>query len=336
MAAKKKIGLALSGGGSKGAFTVGALKVIEKKLKPHPYPVISGTSTGSLIGTMLTTNQFTRLVEIYSNVRTENIVNPNHALVASILGTEAVLFASAILGGRAIFDTTALRKTIDANVDFQRVKRAAAGTLLIYNTVDLQTGRFETFNNRDDSPSTMAKALLASANQPVLMDPVVIRRDGRRDQYVDGGVREFLPLRAAFEHGDGLDHIIAISTSPVDAKSRHQIMDRITDILARTIDLMNSEVARDDYRGALATNAIIRLFNLGKAAGVPVSVLRQAVPKPIRSRIKKRDVPVTFIGPKKHLDMDGLTFEPKEMRAAMRLGVETAKEVLKTSEEVFV
>jgi predicted acylesterase/phospholipase RssA len=50
---KPRIGLALSGGGAKGAFTVGVLKVIDQLLDPAPYPAISGTSTGSLVGTLL-------------------------------------------------------------------------------------------------------------------------------------------------------------------------------------------------------------------------------------------------------------------------------------------
>jgi predicted patatin/cPLA2 family phospholipase len=50
---KPKIGLALSGGGSKGAFTVGVLKVVDQMLDPSPYAVISGTSTGALIATPL-------------------------------------------------------------------------------------------------------------------------------------------------------------------------------------------------------------------------------------------------------------------------------------------
>ena len=52
-----RIGLALSGGGSKGAFIVGALKIIDQRLDPQPYPVISGTSTGALIGTPASINE---------------------------------------------------------------------------------------------------------------------------------------------------------------------------------------------------------------------------------------------------------------------------------------
>ncbi len=52
---KPRIGLALSGGGSKRAFTVGVLKVIKQRLDhPSPYPVISGPSTGALTATLLT------------------------------------------------------------------------------------------------------------------------------------------------------------------------------------------------------------------------------------------------------------------------------------------
>ena len=106
---KPRIGLALSGGGSKGAFTVGVLRVLDTMLDGVTYPVISGTSTGALIATLLTTKELEKLKQIYTSVTTENIVNPHHALVAAIAGPDAVLFASAILGGRAIYDASALK-----------------------------------------------------------------------------------------------------------------------------------------------------------------------------------------------------------------------------------
>ena len=177
-----RIGLALSGGGSKGAFTVGALKVVRQQLGVTRFPVISGTSTGSLVGTMLATNDWSALVDAYSNVKTENIVNPHYALVESVGGPEAVLFAAAVMGGRAIYDTTALRETIKANVDFTKVKAAFPGTLLIYNAVDLQTGKIATFNSRDHEASMLENALVASSNMPVLMDPVEIKADGETHQ----------------------------------------------------------------------------------------------------------------------------------------------------------
>jgi predicted acylesterase/phospholipase RssA len=324
-----RIGLALSGGGSKGAFTVGALKVVKDLLEPEPYPVISGTSTGALIGTLLATRQFARLVEIYSHVETENIVNPHHALVAAIAGPEAVLFAAALLGGRAIYDSEALRTTARANVDFEVVRKAGEKTLLIYNAVDLQTGELTTFDNRTHSAAALLDALMASANMPVLMDPVVIRGPGGGDQYVDGGVREFLPLAAVFSSGIEIDHIMAISTAPLSPRPKRGSFDRIVDILGRTVDLLNSEIGKDDYHGAELFNAILRIVENGEAAGVSATRLLRGVPAEVRARIReKRAVPVSIIAPRDHLDMDPLEFEPSEMQRAMRLGVEAAKKVV--------
>jgi predicted acylesterase/phospholipase RssA len=322
-----RIGLALSGGGSKGAFTVGALKIVQQILEPVPYPVISGTSTGSLVGTLLATNQFARLVDVYSNVQTRNIVNPNHALVAALGGPEAVLFAAAVLGGRAIFDTAALRETIRNNVDFARVK--ASRSLLVYNTVNLQTGELETFDNRTTSAARLLDALMASASMPVLMEPVPMTRDGTTQQLVDGGVREFLPLRAVFASGVELDHIIAISTAPLRPRRRTASYDKITDILGRTIDLLDSEVGNDDYRGALLFNSLLTMLENAKAEGVPASRILRGVPSEVRRDLEgKRAVPVTVIAPADHLGIDSLEFVPAEMRKVMQLGVDAAKKTV--------
>jgi len=321
-----RIGLALSGGGSKGAFTVGVLKVIEQLLDPVPYPVIAGTSTGALISSMLATNRFARLVELYSTVQTENIVNPHRALVAAILGPEAVLFAAAVLGGRAIFDSEALRKTIEANVDFEGMVDPASETTVIFTTVDLQSGKYEAFDNRTHSAEVLASALLASSNMPVLTDPVDITVDGTTHQYVDGGVREFLPLRAVFDSGVEVDHIIAISTAPFKASRRVKPYDNIIEILGRTVDLQSAEVAKNDDSGAQLFNALLAMIANGEAAGVSRTTLLRGLSSVVRRRLKdKRAIPVTVIAPPTQIEMDSLTFDPRRMREVMKLGVKVGK-----------
>jgi NTE family protein len=326
---KPRIGLALSGGGSKGAFTVGVLKVIEQLLDPAPYPVISGTSTGSLIATLLTTNQFGRLIEIYSTVQTENVINPHHAFVAGLFGPVGVLVSSALLGGRAIYDPDALAATIAANVDFQQIKARADKSHLVYTTVDLQSGELVTFNNRDHSARVLADALLASASIPVLMDPVTIQVDGQSSSYVDGGVREFLPLRALFDAGIELDHVIAISTSPLEPKRQASSFNSILEIFGRTLELLNSEVARNDYTGALLFNTLLQMIDNAAAHGVSRTQILRNIPPPVRRRLThKRAVPVTFIGPRRHIDMNPLEFEPAAMKSVMKEGVRIAKGIV--------
>jgi NTE family protein len=332
-----KIGLALSGGGSKGAFTVGVLKAVDQILDPGPFRAISGTSTGALVGTLIATNQFARLVDIYSRAQTTNIVNPHYAMLASVAGPESVLFAAAILGGRAIYDTSALRATIECQGNFDLLRRRAATTLMIYNTVSLQTGKLETFNNRDHTAEQLVDALLASASMPVLMDPVEMKLGATVHQLVDGGVREFLPLRALFDAEVALDHIIAISTSPLRAKPRMRREDDIVQILGRTIDLLNSEIGRDDYDGALLFNAILQMIENAEEAGVSRTRLLRGIPAELRRRFgDKRAIPISYIGPDRHIEMDSLTFEPKEMKKVMRAGVEVGKKAVRRIAEALV
>ncbi len=323
------VGLALSGGGSRGAFIVGALRIVRQRLGPR-FPVISGTSTGSLIGTLLAVDDFTPLVKFYSGaIQTSDIVNPRFALVSSVFGTSAGLFAAAIVGGRAIFDSQALADTIHENVDFAAVKDAYPETLLVYNTVDLQTGDTVEFNNRDHSAAVLEKALLASANMPVLTDPVAIKVGGTTHQYVDGGVREYLPLSAVFGSGVELDRIVAIAAAPSGAKPEDGDFDKITDILRRTIDCLDAEVSRGDYLEAQQINAMLRMVENAKREGVPAAKILAGLPEEIRRSLKdKRDVDVLLIAPEEHLTMDSLTFDADAMKAAMDLGIEAAKEAL--------
>ncbi len=326
-----RVGLALSGGGAKGAFTVGALKVIRQRLPgANPsFPVLSGTSTGSLIATLLATNDWTTLVKIYSTVTTPNIVNPHYALVATVLGPEAVLFAAAVIGGTAIYDTAALKGTIHNNVDFNRIKGAYPGTLLLYSTVDLQTGEVSTFNNKDHSATMLEKALLASSSMPVLMDPVTITAGGATHQYVDGGVREFLPLGAIFDSGVDLDLIIAISTAPLSPRANQDEYTKIVDVLGRTIDLFDTEVGSNDYFGAQEYNAMLRMIANAEALGVDRDDLLQDIPDEILEKLAdKRPVPVVLVAPKDHLDLDSLDFDPDAMKALMDQGLATAKKTL--------
>lgn len=323
---KPRVGLSLSGGGSKGAFTVGVLRVLDTMLDGVTYPVISGTSTGALIATLLTTKELEKLKQIYTSVTTKNIVNPHHALVAAIAGPDAVLFASAILGGRAIYDASALKEMIRANINWDRVKRRADKTLMIYNTVDLRSGKLKTFNNRDHSSRVLAKALLGSSNMPVLTDPVPLELAGEKYVLVDGGIREFLPLRAVFNSGIDLDHIVAISTAPRGPRRQAKEFSKILDILKRTVDLLGSEVAKDDYTGALLFNALLRILENAQALQVPKNKLMHGVPAEVKRDLKdKRPVPVTWIGPDRHIDMNSLVFEPAAMRTLMNKGMRVAK-----------
>lgn len=323
-----RIGLALSGGGSKGAFTVGALQILKTEFEVDFFPIVAGTSTGSLIGTMLASNQFGRLVKIYTGVTTDDIVNPHHALVADLFGDEAVLFSQALFGGRAIYDSQALARVIEDNIDYPAIQ--GSPTDLFYTVLDLQTGACEVVAAKGLAEAELIQAVLASASMPVLVDPVEVEVDGATHQYVDGGVREFLPLTAVYGHAPpDLEVIVALSTAPEAPRAKKKPFDEIMQILVRTIDLYDTEIARNDYRGALRLNALLKLRDVALGAGLTQKAIKDAVGTEIWNEMDgKKSIPVEFVGPLTHFDFNSLHFDPDLMKAALQSGQKAALRAL--------
>jgi hypothetical protein len=144
-----------------------------------------------------------------------------------------------------------------------------------------------------------------------------------------GGVREFLPLRAIFDSGVELDHVIAISTAPLEPKLQPSSFGGIVQILGRTIDLLSSEVGRNDYSGAVLFNTVLQMIDNSEKHGISRTKILRGIPREIRSRLPgKRAIPVTFIGPSRHIEMNALEFEPAAMRKLMKEGVRAAKAVV--------
>src|SRR5690606_26766021 len=111
------------------------------------------------------------------------------------LGVKAAALASIVFGADSVFDSAALARIIEKNIDFERVRERADRSRLLLNTVDLQSGAAHVFDNAVHDAETLRGALLASASEPVFMPPVDLKgADGKVVQHVDGGVRELIPL----------------------------------------------------------------------------------------------------------------------------------------------
>ena len=63
---KVKLGLVLSGGGSKGAYEIGVYKAL-KKLGKKPN-IITGTSVGALNGVLLVQNDYYSAVKLWRSI----------------------------------------------------------------------------------------------------------------------------------------------------------------------------------------------------------------------------------------------------------------------------
>src|SRR5699024_10116791 len=77
----KDIALVLAGGGAKGSFQVGALKVLYEH--GYQFDVISGVSVGALNGAMIATKQFDQLQQLCETIEQDAILT--HRSVVSVI-----------------------------------------------------------------------------------------------------------------------------------------------------------------------------------------------------------------------------------------------------------
>jgi predicted acylesterase/phospholipase RssA len=318
--------LVISGGGSKGAFAVGAIEV----LREHDitFNMVAGTSTGALIAPLVAIDEIPRLRSIYTSVRTEDILRKRNIFD--------------ILIHDAIYDTNPLWSLLNSVITQDMYQRIIDSLIEIYiTTVNLQTGQIEYWNQHQNvpvgSPSTgenlsrpdLLKAIFASASEPVLMPAVRIEENG--DQYVDGGVREIAPLKIAVDNG--ANRIYAIVLSPENREREDETYAFIVKTLQRTINLFLQEVAVNDVGKAVLYNKAIVYLDKAKKEAETVLTPDQISaifdnpenPNPFAG---KRVIELYLIRPEEDLPSGGLEFRPFVMAQMMEMGRLASERVL--------
>jgi len=182
----------LSGGGAKAAAHLGALRALtEHGLTPTRYVA---TSMGALVAAALASGiPPGEALRIITGLRLQDVAAPTPRL---LLGVYA----------RSLFRADPFRRAIARLVPAHRF--ADLATPLTVTAVDLETGDLVLFGagGRDDVP--LADALFATCALPLYYPPAMI--GGR--PYVDGGLRQVLPLDAAA--GFDPDVIFAVDVGP--------------------------------------------------------------------------------------------------------------------------
>lgn len=321
--------LVISGGGSRGAFAVGAIeKLREQNIR---FDIVAGTSTGALIAPLVVTDEIQLLRTIYSSVRTEDIIRQREPLD--------------ILTRDAIYDSHPLWSLLNSFITEERYTQIIASPIeLFITTVNLQSGQIEYWNQHTGGPGggaisrrTLLRVLLASASEPVLMPPVQIEESG--DQYVDGGVRELAPLKIAIDHG--ATDIYAILLSPDQRPRSEERFAHLVKILMRTIDLFLQEILINDVERAHLYNQVIRYVTSIRQKAEPLLTPAQIAaifddpqnPNPFAG---KRELNLYVIRPATELPSGGLEFRPVIMAQMMEMGVQAAQQALERGPRTIV
>ncbi|MDR0575283.1 MAG: patatin-like phospholipase family protein [Tannerella sp.] len=160
---KYKLGLVLSGGGSKGFAHIGALKLIEEcGLKPD---IIVGTSAGALIGAL------------YADGYKPEEITPLFS------GREFSEFTSVQIPRMGIFDSNKFNKYIKKIIRAEKIEDMKIP--LIVMATDLDNGKAHAF-----AKGSISEIITASCSMPILFNPVIINGI----HYVDGGIFHNFPV----------------------------------------------------------------------------------------------------------------------------------------------
>lgn len=294
--------LITSGGGAKGAFSVGALKYLKEMEGIASFDLISGTSTGALIAAMAAVGDIETLADVYRNTTNADVLDPENVLV-NIQKKRPF-----------IYNTHPLLRQIETHIDTAKFNEIMASTTkLCLNSISLQSGMVTVFAtkhiNFDDHYETiriasrqmLIDALLGSSNQAVFLNPIPINGE----QYVDGGNREVVPTR--------------VVVANLDEREDHEIY-----------VLSNNPVKLVEYPGKTFTGI---LDVLTRAISIFLQEIRESDMETLASFKEQADgmIKIFYINPKEELDREfttGLRFDFALMEAWLQQGFERAREVM--------
>lgn len=258
-----KIGLALAGGGVKGAAHIGAIKALEEN--NIKFSAMAGTSIGSVVASLYsmgyTTEEMLKLFKYFSKGLLKT--DPKY-LMYNIRSTKSI-FGSGIISGQAIEDAIGECGNLKGISNIQDIKMPIA-----IPTVDIKTGKEIIFTNRSldktqyvvqvpeegNEPAQhekyvtvsnkenagyinnveIGKAVRASCSYPGVFSPMPYKEY----KFVDGGILDNVPTEEARKLG--VDKIITIKFPPKQVENPRTAVN----ILSRSLDIIFHD--RDTYK----------------------------------------------------------------------------------------
>ncbi|WP_118950655.1 patatin-like phospholipase family protein [Taibaiella helva] len=325
--------LVISGGGSKGAFAVGAIKAMFRQRPGLSFDMLIGTSTGALIAPLATAKDIALLEQLYTSVTTEQVITTHNV-------------GNRILTADSIFGVEPLARLLTQYyTDAFFSDLVARPYNVVLATTCLQTEAAVYFSSRNLSKPTehevvtlkqadhFRRAVLASACQPVFMTPIeVIPGAQPLRQYVDGGVREYAGIQLAIEQG--ADEVFVILLSPEINPPVEKRYNSVPDILMRTIEIFSEDVGENDLRMPQLYNKGLSYIDTVRQNlsdhGLPASQIDALLNVPGNPFSNQRSVNLHLIRPDGHLGggPGGLTFDPAEMKGMVAKGERTMNQYI--------
>ncbi|MGM0436037.1 MAG: patatin-like phospholipase family protein [Bacillota bacterium] len=211
----KKRGIALAGGGARGAYQIGALKALREAGYLKNIHAISGASVGSLNAVFVAMDDLEKAEELWLSMDEDSLFKTSDSnLIKRILEDKFDIVH------KGIYSTEKLEKMIDKYVDYEAIKNKWVYVATSYvgdkdtSFIDLLSLNLRNFFSEEEyiryplissmNNAMIKNILLASCALPVAFKPIKIQ--GKT--YYDGGILDNTPYKPLIEAG--CDEIIII------------------------------------------------------------------------------------------------------------------------------
>lgn len=304
--------LAISGGGSRGAYGAGLLTGWSEHGDRPEFDVVTGISTGALMAThaFLGTG-FDDGLQIYRRTRNEDVFKPRGKLAA--------------FNDDALLDTAPLRATLSALLTEDIVRRVAdehaKGRRLYIGTTSLDANTFTVWDmgaiaasDRPDKVQRYRDVIRASAAFPIAFPPVyfeVERPDGTRytQMHADGGLRQTVFFYDFVDEWQDALRAEGVNASHVRPMLYLLNNDRIhgrvrySPVKGRTMSIAGASI--DTLMRQTLLNSVYRLW--------------------VTALSNRADFHIAFIPPDFDLSDNSLLFDNAEMEQLYQLGYQRAR-----------
>jgi len=236
--------LVLSGGGTNGAFEVGALRHLLFDLQ-KPYDLICGVSVGALNGAFLAQynkgeerQAYKDLRKLWDTIETKSIYKKWYW---------GLLWYLPILWKHSIYDSTPLHELVKTNLDATEIKESDKQLRVMgvnYNTKERSIWT-------DDDPEII-RGVLASSSFPLFFLPI----HTKNFVHTDGGIRDITPLSVAIRAG--ATEIDIIVCYPDKLEREKEVKLKIWNQAPMMLDIVFNEIGRNDLRMTNMYNKMVQ------------------------------------------------------------------------------
>lgn len=277
-----KIGLALSGGGIKGAAHIGVLQAIEEEKIEIEF--ISGTSSGSIVAALYACGYTPK--EIY-NLFKEYCEQITYIDFTNILKLLKNIFIKGKIKIDGLNSGKKLEKIIKKACEEKNIKNINEINFnLIIPAVDLNNGEIYYFksnkknqikkqnrltnNIKNIYDAEISKVVRASCSYPGVFSPC----NFKNTKLIDGGIRENTPWKEL--KNEGAENVICVCFENIQNPIKIKEEKNIFEVIMSSLDIMQYELFNYELFGAdytinvktekislLDTSKIDYLYNLG-------------------------------------------------------------------------